>query len=134
MNEKLKNDISGLDDIGLLVNAFYSEVRNDTLLGPIFDRVIKDNWPTHIDRMIRFWEAVLLEGHRYSGHPFAPHAKLPIEQTHFERWLKLFGQTIDRNFEGPKAEEARWRASRMATLFENKLEYIRQHPEKSVLR
>jgi len=119
-----KSDIKNLDDIKLLVNSFYQEVRNDTLLGPIFNNVIKNNWPQHLDKMYRFWQTVLLEEHTYHGGPFPPHAKLPINAQHFNRWLSIFEDTLQKNFDGEKAKEAKWRAQKMAQMFQLKIEFL----------
>jgi len=86
-------DIQNIDDIKLMVNTFYDNVKVDTLIGPIFNGVIKD-WQPHLNKMYGFWETVLLDVHSYSGSPFPPHAKMPLEQIHFERWLLLFFKTI----------------------------------------
>lgn len=120
----MKKDISHEEDIKLLVDSFYGKVRNDDLLGSIFDNVIQDNWPVHLQKMYRFWGTVLLDESSYSGSPFPPHAKLPVEKLHFERWLKLFTETVDENFAGDKAEEAKWRAGKMAEMFHSKIEYL----------
>jgi hemoglobin len=49
------NDITNRKDIELMVDTFYGSVREDDLLGPIFNRVIRNNWPKHQDTMYRFW-------------------------------------------------------------------------------
>lgn len=118
-------DISKLEDIQLLVNTFYSRVRENELLGPIFNEKIGDRWPEHLEKMYRFWQTVLLEVHTYTGSPFPPHAKLPVSQEHFDTWLKLWHGTIDEFFAGEKAEDAKWRGSRMAEMFMYKIEYYR---------
>lgn len=46
-----KYDIAELDDIKLLVNSFYAEVRKDTLMSSIFDEKINDRWPIHLEKM-----------------------------------------------------------------------------------
>ncbi|MET6998171.1 group III truncated hemoglobin [Chitinophaga defluvii] len=120
-----KKDITELDDIKLLVDTFYQQVREDELLSPIFNGIIKDRWPEHLEKMYRFWQTVLLQEHTYFGSPFPPHAKLPVEQLHFDTWLKLWKSTVDANFEGEKAEEAKWRGDKMALMFLSKIEYIR---------
>lgn len=121
----MKKDIADIEDIKLLVNRFYDSVREDELLGPIFNDVIKDRWPEHLEKMYRFWQTVLLEEHTYYGSPFPPHAKLPVEQQHFERWTKLFFATIDNHFDGELAYEAKWRAQKMAEMFNYKIDYYR---------
>ena len=122
-----KKDILTLEDCKTLVDNFYDKVRKDTLIGPIFDQRIQDRWPEHLEKMYRFWETVLLEDHTYFGSPFPPHANLPVEWNHFEKWLELFFQTIDENFTGDKAAEAKWRANKMAEMFNFKIQYYKNN-------
>lgn len=119
-------------DIIFLVDTFYGAIREDAVLGPIFMGVIQDRWPEHLDKMYRFWETVLLEAHTYQGSPFGPHAHMAIDTLHFERWLEIFHACIDTHFQGPKAEEAKWRSGKMAILFLSKIEYLRDHPNSFV--
>lgn len=114
-------------DIKLLVDSFYGKVREDALLAPIFNEKIGRRWSEHLPKMYRFWQTVLLGEHTYQGSPFPPHAQLPIDASHFERWLELFQGTIDELFTGEKAEEAKWRASKMAEMFQYKIEHIRNN-------
>jgi hemoglobin len=114
-----------LEDIKLLVDTFYEKVREDQLLAPVFNEKIQDRWPEHLGKMYTFWQTILLGEHTYFGSPFLPHAKLPVEHEHFSRWLALFGETIDTLFTGQKAEEAKWRAGKMAEMFEFKIKYSR---------
>ncbi len=122
-----RKDIASMEDIKLLVDTFYSKIRIDSLLGGIFNNVIKDRWPEHLEKMYRFWQTVLLDEHTYYGRPFPPHAKLPIEQHHFDTWLKLWCDTIDEHFTGTKAEEAKWRGNKMAVMFLSKITYYRNN-------
>lgn len=119
-------DITNRSDVVQLVDAFYGKVREDGLLAEIFNEVIEDRWPTHLQKMYGFWETVLLGEHTYFGSPFPPHARMPIDGTHFERWLSLFQETVDELFEGEKASEAKWRATKMAEMFQYKIAYHRQ--------
>lgn len=125
-----KSDITSLEDIKLMVNSFYDQVRKDDLIGPIFHARIQNDWQPHLEKMYRFWQTVLLNQHTYSGRPFPPHAQLPVEKKHFDRWVNLFHQTVDKRFEGPQANEAKWRATKMAQLFESKIAYHRQRQNK----
>jgi len=115
-----------LEDVKLLVDTFYEKVREDQLLAPVFNEKIQDRWPEHLSKMYTFWQTILLGEHTYFGSPFLPHAKLPVEHEHFSRWLALFGETIDALFTGQKAEEAKWRAGKMAEMFEFKIRYNRE--------
>lgn len=130
--EKRKN-ISDLDDIKLLVDSFYDKVREDDLLKDIFNNIIQDRWPEHLEKMYRFWQTVLLGDHTYFGSPFVPHAELPVEKRHFDRWMKLFVETVDTYFVGEKAERAKWQGDRMAEMFLYKIEYYRNNTSKPLL-
>ncbi|MBO0329195.1 group III truncated hemoglobin [[Muricauda] lutisoli] len=121
-----RTKIESLEDIKILVDTFYDRVRKDELLSPIFNGVIKDNWPVHLEKMYRFWQTILLEEHTYSGSPFAPHVKLPVKGEHFERWKQLFFETVDENFLGEKAKVAKLRAEKMAEMFQIKITYLQQ--------
>ena len=77
-----------------LVHGFYAKVRIDPALGPVFNRVIGDDWDTHLAKMCDFWSSVLLMSGRFKGTPMAAHAAVSeIRPTHFARWLHLFAQT-----------------------------------------
>jgi hemoglobin len=129
----MKEDILNINDIKMLVDAFYTKVREDNILAKIFNDKIQDRWPMHLEKMYKFWQTVLLEEHTYNGSPFVPHAKLPVEEEHFDRWLELFYKAIDENFKGKKAEEAKWRAEKMAEMFYLKIMYYRNNPDKLIL-
>lgn len=120
-------DIQELPDIQLLVDTFYGKVRQDELLKDIFDGIIQDRWPGHLEKMYRFWQTVLLEEHTYYGSPFPPHLRMPVSEMHFERWNKLFSETVDGLFEGGKADRAKWQGSRMAEMFLSKINYFREN-------
>jgi hemoglobin len=85
---------TGLDEaiLARLVHRFYARVRADDLLGPIFAARIAD-WGPHLERMTAFWSSVALMTGRYHGQPMRAHAALPVDWTHFERWLALFAET-----------------------------------------
>ena len=119
-------EILSIEEIKLLVDLFYEKVRKDSILADIFNEVIQDNWPAHLEKMYRFWQTVLLKEHTYYGSPFAPHAKLPVNGKHFDRWKQLFFETIDENFVGEKAAEAKFRAEKMAEMFQLKIDYLQK--------
>ena len=120
-----REDLDSLDQIIKLVDLFYGKVKEDALIGPIFEDRIKGHWDKHLQKMYTFWQTVLLKEHTYYGSPFPPHAKLPIDKKHFERWLLLFQETLRENFFGEKATEALWRAAKMAEMFQIKIAYFR---------
>lgn len=85
---------TGLDEdvLRTLVHTFYSRIRDDDMLGPIFAERITD-WPPHLERMVTFWSSVALMTGRYHGRPVPAHTPLPIAAAHFDRWLTLFRKT-----------------------------------------
>ncbi|KAA5537320.1 group III truncated hemoglobin [Taibaiella lutea] len=125
----MKKEITIRADIELLVNEFYKSVQADNIIGPIFNAIIGNRWPEHLSKMYSFWETILLGNHTYNGAPFLPHAKLPLDEFHFERWLQLFRQTVDTYFEGAVAEDAKLRADKMAVLFLSKINYLKQNTQ-----
>jgi|SRR5215217_6071648 len=128
----MKRDITTIEDIQLLVNTFYGGVQNDSLIGPIFNNIIQD-WTPHLEKMYTFWQTVLLGNHTYFGSPFPPHAKLPVQPEHFERWLFLWRSTVDMFFKGEVAEEAKWRGKAMADMFMAKITYFRERQTKPLI-
>lgn len=123
----VKRELKRTEDIQLLVNAFYANVRKDDLIGPIFESVIRDRWEEHLEKMYRFWQTILLDEHTYYGAPFPPHARMPLEQHHFDRWISIFRATTDTLFEGENAEKAKWQGERMASVFLSKITYIKNN-------
>ena len=78
-----------------LVHGFYAKIRTDPVLGPIFDRVIREeDWPAHLAKMCDFWSSVLLLSGRFRGAPMPAHIRIPdIGPGHFAHWLRLFRRT-----------------------------------------
>lgn len=92
----MEAESSGIDDgfISLLVDSFYTRIRADALLGPIFAERIED-WDWHLDRMKRFWRSILHNSGEFSGNPMARHLAIPgLEERHFAHWLELFYATL----------------------------------------
>ena len=113
-------DIENIEDIKLFVDEFYTKIREDKLLAPVFEmRIEPGGWEKHLNRMYDFWNTVLFFQRSYKGNPFSKHANLPIEEEHFSRWTSLFKTVIDSNFKGPCAEETKRRVDKMARLFDD---------------
>lgn len=101
--------------IGLLVDRFYTKVRDDAKLGPIFDRAIAD-WDPHLATMRDFWSSIMLTSGRYHGNPVAAHRRVEgITPALFERWLALFAETCDELFDEAIAASFMDKARRIAT-------------------
>lgn len=85
---------TGIDEamIDRLVRTFYGKVRLDPVLGPVFEARVED-WEHHFQTLDAFWSSVTLGTGAYSGTPMQKHVKLPVDSRHFDRWLRLFGET-----------------------------------------
>lgn len=118
------------EDVELLVNKFYEKVGKDETIGFFFNDVMKVNWETHLPKMYSFWETLLFGKASYKGNPMAVHFPInelqAMEKHHFERWLKLWMQSIEENFDGEMAESAKTKAGNIANLMAHKMEMARR--------
>jgi hemoglobin len=118
---KKKPDIENREDINLLVRTFYSKVRKDKVLGPIFNSIIAD-WESHFIVLTDFWETQLFLKRKYTGNPVVVHQEVDekmnhtVTSEHFGLWLNLWFETIDDLFEGETAWIAKNRAQKMSTM------------------
>jgi hemoglobin len=77
-----------------LVDTFYARVRDDAVLGPVFEAKLAGKWQEHMPRMYAFWTKVLLDTGEFQGNVFGKHMALSgIETEHFVHWLTLFRMT-----------------------------------------
>jgi hemoglobin len=110
--------IIGIDEayLSIMVEKFYSRIRDDVRLGPIFEAEIGDNWDPHLEVMKRFWTSVALNAGNYSGKPVAVHQQIGgVEPKDFERWLVLFRATLEDTAATPEAVNyLMFRAERIA--------------------
>lgn len=109
-------------DVRLLVDSFYTKIRVDELLGPIFNsHISEEKWPEHLSKLTDFWETNLFGVSKFKGKPSAKHVQVDanlkhtIDQIHFGKWLQLWFETIDELFEGTLAIKAKKSAQKMAT-------------------
>lgn len=113
-------EISTREDITLLVESFYTRVKDDDVIGYIFRDLEHFSWDTHIPVMIDFWCTLLLDEMVYKGNPMLKHIdlhrKTPLNQAHFTRWKALFFDTLDALFIGERVNEAKKRVEAMEIL------------------
>lgn len=121
----MKQDIANRADVELLINTFYGAIREEEVLGPIFNKIIED-WDHHLALLADFWETNLFFVSKYKGNPAKVHQQVDekvggtITQDHFFRWITLWTKTVDSLFEGERANIAKQRARKMSThLFIN---------------
>ncbi|MGI9350151.1 MAG: group III truncated hemoglobin [Rhizobiaceae bacterium] len=88
------------NQISALVDQFYTEIRNHSGLGPIFQLHLDGHWDEHLDKMKSFWRSVLLRSGEYKGKPVPVHQKLDgIGVEDFGEWLTLFARVSREIFE-----------------------------------
>lgn len=107
-------DLCTEEEVSQLVHTFYENVRHDAVLGPIFERHVKD-WSAHLPKMVDFWSSALRGTARFHGAPMPTHAVLPgLTAALFQRWLALFRQTTNALPNAALGERANHLAQRIA--------------------
>lgn len=97
-----------------LVHIFYGRIREDAVLGPIFEARLAGRWDGHLAAMVDFWSSVTMLTGRYRGKPHVAHEPLSLTPEHFQRWLGLFEKTVGDLCAGPAAALFIDRAHRIA--------------------
>jgi hemoglobin len=91
-----------------LITNFYEQIKQDELLGPIFNDVAKVNWEEHIPLLVNFWSSIMLGTNEYHGGAFGKHVMLshqtPINKQHFDHWLEIFTQQANQDLPKPYNE------------------------------
>lgn len=99
--------------IDRMVRRFYDLCLEDGELGPMFREAIP-NLEAHLQIVIDFWASHLLGVARYKGNPFMAHAKLPLNEGHFDLWLRYFTQAVAEHLPDNLAQIAMARAHHMS--------------------
>jgi hemoglobin len=132
------HDIITEDDIAELVDAFYSKVVVDPVIGFIFTDVVELSWEEHIPIMNAFWGSILLGTGTYRRNPMQKHIELDkrvlLVPEHFNRWLELWELTLLEHFSGPTAEHALARAKNIAAVMQHQLRQSRTPDAADVFR
>lgn len=113
-----KPDLDTEAAIDRLVIRFYYKLLNDPVVGPVFYDVAKIDVGPHILKIAHYWYKMLLGDSRYKRHTMQKHrdvhCKSPLRGEHHERWLAYFMETVDEDFSGPKAAQAKRLAMRFS--------------------
>ncbi len=122
-------DLLDPGDVGDMVQRFYRDVAQDDLLGPMFNDVARVDWSEHLPKLTAFWCRALFGTSGYTGNPFRAHqlvhAQRAFTAAHFERWLDLFYETIERGWAGPNAEKVKDLAANVARVHREQLVFAR---------
>lgn len=123
-------DISGRNDLIVVVDDFYGRIRADARLGPIFTDVAAVDWTTHIPKIVDFWEKALFRTGNYRGNPLRAHIdlndKVQLGRPLFDRWLELFEATVDDHFAGDRAGHLKRIAADIAGVMHSRIAGVPQ--------
>ncbi|MCL7714178.1 group III truncated hemoglobin [Stenotrophomonas mori] len=110
-------DLCSEEEVERLVRHFYGRVREDALLGPVFEAHVHD-WEVHMQHLVDFWSALLRGTRRFRGAPMQKHLVIDeLREALFERWLQLFRQTTSELGNVPMQRLADDAAARIAGNF-----------------
>ena len=123
----MKKDIETREELEDFLKAFYKKAFADELIGHFFTEVVPLDLKTHIPIIANFWESIAFNTHGYRKNVMEIHQHIhhlsKIQKEHLDQWVKLFTQTLDEEFEGPRIELMKQRARSIATLMDIKLNH-----------
>jgi hemoglobin len=112
-------DLDSRPQIEAFVDRFYQRLLADPVLAPIFLDVAVIDLEVHLPHIKDYWCKLLLGEAAYRRHTMNIHRQLhgkrPLEPGDFERWLRLFQDTIDSGWAGKQAERAKQVAASIAS-------------------
>jgi hemoglobin len=109
--------VSALDDLRVedlrrVLVEFYARVEAEPLLAPYFEGI---DMMAHMPRIEAFWATMLFHTGTYTGSAFQPHLAMPgLSSAHFDRWVATMDATVSDLFAGPRAEQMKDLAHRIA--------------------
>jgi hemoglobin len=130
--KSLYERLGGHEGILKLIKPFYADIRQHTVLGPIFNAHIPD-WPTHLDKITVFWALQTGGVSRYRGGFGAAHVSLGIGAEHFSHWLALWKFNNARQLALTEASEmnalAQQLAARLSAITQGRRSLMIEAPE-----
>lgn len=102
------NDVHKREDIDDIVGRFYAAMLKDPIIGFIFTDVVKIHLESHLPIIGDFWQDSLFTTNLYNNNTLAKHldvhAKMPLKEGHFTRWLYLFRQAVTEKHRGENVD------------------------------
>ncbi|MBW9117193.1 DUF1971 domain-containing protein [Rhizobium cauense] len=100
--------------ISEVLREFYSRVRKDEELGPVF--AVVEDWDEHLTRLEEFWSSLTAMSGKYKGNPIAMHLihAGKMRPSMFNRWLALWTETTNALVERETAQMMQAKAARIA--------------------
>jgi hemoglobin len=120
-------DIENRKDIEFIVQTFYEQARQNSLLQPVF---APTDFEHHLPRVYNFWENMLFQTGNYNGGMMWVHLqtneRIRLSISHFEEWLGLWMATIDTHFAGKNADFMKAKALQIGQIMSAKMQHINQ--------
>ena len=114
------------NDITRVVAIFYTRVRADAVLGPVFAAHVSD-WPEHEAKIAAFWRNAILRERSYNGNPMRVHVSRPdVKAEHFPIWLGLFHEVLRAELPTQTAQQWGALADRIGEGFRTGIVAMRQ--------
>ncbi len=124
----MKKDITGREDLLILVTRFYEKLLADASISYIFTDMAKIDLSHHLPVLVDFWDSILFQSDTYHKNAMQPHLDLhrqsPLQKHHFETWLRYFKESVDELFEGEITFLAKERATSIATVMQIKISQL----------
>jgi hemoglobin len=113
-------------EISRVVAIFYTRVRADAVLGPVFAAHVSD-WPEHEAKIAAFWRNAILRERSYNGNPMRVHVSRPdVKAEHFPIWLGLFHEVLRAELPTQTAQQWGALADRIGEGFRTGIVAMRQ--------
>ncbi|WP_439569974.1 group III truncated hemoglobin [Sphingopyxis sp.] len=114
-------------DLARVIPAFYARVRDDEILGPIFNNAIGD-WPHHLDKLQAFWSSVMMASGRYKGQPMVAHLRHATDMTgdNFARWLLLWAAVTSELLGAEAADAMQLKAAKISESLQLGMQFHRE--------
>jgi hemoglobin len=114
-------------DLARVIPAFYARVRDDEILGPIFNNAIGD-WPHHLDKLQAFWSSVMTASGRYKGQPMVAHLRHVTDMTgdNFARWLLLWAAVTSELLGAEAADAMQLKAAKISESLQLGIQFHRE--------
>jgi hemoglobin len=118
LNNTGLQDIETKEDLTFLMQTFYGKLLQIEEIKPFFAHI---NFEQHLPQIVQFWAFILLDEPGYNTNVTEKHLHMPLKKEHFEIWLKQFESTVNKLFQGEKANLAIERAKLIAWTIGNKM-------------
>ncbi|MGH7048353.1 MAG: group III truncated hemoglobin [Stellaceae bacterium] len=110
------------ESVAALLGCFYTKIRRDPVLAPIYSETLGERWDIHVATMHKFWCSALRLKPGYRGDMLAVHQTIGrLKPSLFPRWLARFREAVAECFAEAPASVIDDRARKTARNLETAL-------------